>query len=188
MSKGSAIAELAKGLERQSGSDEARTGAVLENPEEAAFAAELDLFKDQPIAPPKRGPGRPVGAADRSTVQLSAWMRAKGYRDPAEFLGAIVSMPLGDLIKLLPGSDAVEAVKLQVRAAEVLMPYVHRKRPIEVEHTGEGQRPLIIMHDDLRAMSLRGDGAMSIHDGEGNQTLINAVASGSQNRRSHDGE
>jgi hypothetical protein len=190
MSKGSAISELAKRLKADPGSDDARTDLAPGNVAdegEVAFEAEIDLFRESAIAPPRRKPGRPAGAQDRSTVQLAAWMRAKGYRDPAEFLASIVSMDLHDLEKLVDGkTPAVDALRIQVQAAKELMPYVHRKRPIEVEHTGDGARPLIILADDLRRVASRANGALSIYDGEDNQSLISRVANGSHDDGSHD--
>jgi hypothetical protein len=193
MTKGSALQELTKGITGPSASKSADLGSGGAHPPGApeideaaeAFAAEADLFGGASVPAPKRSPGRPVGAKDRSTVQLQAFMRARGYRDPAEFLGALISMDTKDLSRALC-LETVDALKIQAAAARDLLPYWHRKRPIEVEHTGDGARPLIIMMDDKRAIAAKGDGAMSIYDGEENQSLISQLAGGSHDDGSHD--
>lgn len=187
MSKGSALQEMAKGLAADQGSGSAHTPPAPEIDEAAeAFAAEADLFGASAIAAPRRPAGRPVGAKDRSTVQLQAFMRSRGYRDPAEFLGALVTMDTKVLAKTLC-MEYLDALKVQAAAARDLLPYWHRKRPIEVEHTGDGARPLIIMMDDRRAIAAKGDGALSIYDNEENQSLISKLSGGSHDGGSHDG-
>lgn len=143
-----------------------------------AFGDEVALFADQRIAPPRRGPGRPPGSPNRATLQLKRLMLARGYRDPAEFLSALMSMDVRELAgQLRPDGkardvtfeQAVEALRLQVRGAEALLPYFHQKMPIAVEHSGESQRPVIIINDHHGAartalQGRQGDAAMSVHE------------------------
>ncbi len=183
--KSSAVADVAA----QAGSDQGR--AVSHTPAPAdgaagdlfAFEQEIEGLADQAIAPPaKRGPGRPPGSPNRTTLQLQRLLLAKGYRDPAEFLASILSMDVRALAGELsePSKDdddkdrvvmqvhRGQALQLQIRAAEALLPYFHQKMPIAVQHSGDGQRPLIIINDGPAAAPVvPGRGvAMSIHDAQ----------------------
>lgn len=181
--KSSAVADVAA----QAGPDQGRSVAHTLAPADGGqadllgFDQELSLFEDQAIAPPaRRGPGRPVGSVNRTTLQLQKLLMAKGYRDPAEFLASIVSMDVrvlaGELSEPRKADDdkGVEvmtvhrgaALQLQLRAAEALMPYFHQKMPIAVEHTGDGARPLIIIRDgeSVRITPAIDGRAMSVHD------------------------
>lgn len=109
------------------------------------FGAELDLFEQATIAPPK-GKGRPPGSPNRSTVQLQKLLLAKGYRDPAEFMAALQSMDTKELAEKL-SCGKLEAAQLQLRAAERLMPYFHQAMPQAVELKTDTPRKLIVMGD-----------------------------------------
>jgi len=206
--KSSAVADVAA----QAGPDQTRSVAHTPAAPEPGgdlfgFEQELSLFEDQAIAPPmRRGPGRPPGSVNRTTLQLQRLLMAKGYRDPAEFLASIVSMDVralaGELSEPRKADDdkGVEvmtvnrgaALQLQLRAAEALMPYFHQKMPIAVEHGGQVARPLIIIRDGDgpgRARVVEGE-AMSIHDAqevEQDQGLSGREADGSHGSRSFDG-
>jgi hypothetical protein len=204
--KSSAVADVAA----QAGPDQGRSVAHTPAPAEAGaqadllgFEAELSLFEGDTIRPPKRGPGRPPGSVSRTTLQLQRLLMAKGYRDPAEFLAAIVSMDARDLARELSEPMKVgdvtvlatslgAAVELQVKAAKELMPYFHQKMPIAVEHTGDGARPLIIIRDGetVRIQQTVDGRAMSIHDVEEvqqDQALSASGPAGSHGSRSHGG-
>ncbi len=203
--KGSAVADAASRLAEE-GTSVALTGGRAENPGgggEAdlflALDAEAGLFGGQTIAPPvRRGPGRPAGSPNRSTLQLQRWLQAKGYRDPAEFLASVVSMDTRELAAVLKGTragevatvtfdQAAEALRVQMRAASELMPYFHQRMPQQVEHRGDGARPLIIIADGAaggRSPS-GGDGAMSVFDHEEIQGLARHATDGSA-ATSHD--
>jgi hypothetical protein len=138
---------------------------------------ELQLFAGHRDAPPvKRGPGRPPGSPNRTTLQLQGWLRARGYRDPAEKLAAIITMDVRELAGALRSDgdarsvtfdQAHEVAKLQIRAAEALMPYFHQKMPVAVEHRGDGQRPVIIINDHgPTARSASHATGLSVHDAE----------------------
>lgn len=59
--------------------------------------------------------GRPVGAANRRSVELYQRLRDRGDVDPAEFCSSIVSSP-------------TEATELKLQAANYLLPYLYNKR------------------------------------------------------------
>ena len=145
--------------------------------EAEAFAGELSLFEGSDLPPPKRGPGRPPGSPNRATLALKRLLLAKGYRDPAEFLAAIVSSDVKELARAagIEGlKGRIELVKLRVRAAEALMPYFHQRMPLAVEHSGDGRRPVIIINDGgFGGLARRAfDGAaMSAHEVEQDQGL-----------------
>lgn len=162
--------------------------------EAEAFGEEIGLFGAMTVAA-RRGPGRPPGSPNRSTLALKRLLLAKGYRDPAEFLAAIISHDTRELAAALrpdqagkaPGvatfDQAHEAMKLQVRAAEALLPYFHQKMPIAVEHSGGAARPVIIINDAGFAAAARVaavDGTMSVHESVEDQGV-----SGSDGEASH---
>lgn len=189
--KGTALADVAA-LASNQGTGEARLRSETGEIDQGDLLGlrelddELALFDDQALKPPKRRAGRPPGSVNRSTMQLKKLLAARGYRDPAEFLAAILSMDLKDLTALL-GGDPAEAIKAQVKAAAELMPYFHQKAPVAVHHTGEASRPLIVVMDGPGgARSIGGaDGAMSIHDVI-NQQVIETGGARSHGAGSHE--
>lgn len=203
--KSSAVADVAA----QAGPDQGRSVAHTPAREDDGagdlfgFEAELALFDDDTIRPPKRGPGRPPGSVNRTTLQLTKLMRAKGYRDPYEFLASIYSMPTSELARALsePAAGDEEPVKvnrqaaadLQVKAAVAALPYAHQKMPIAIQHSGDGQRPVIIIHDGPAATTpgrvIEGE-TMSAHEAqdiEQYQGLSDGAPAGSHASPSHDG-
>lgn len=109
-----------------------------------AFGEELGALAGQAIAPPvRRGPGRPAGSPNRATSRVREYLMAKGYRDPMEHLAAVVAMDLKQLVEL--GLEVKDALALQVKAADALMPYWHQQQPKAVEHKIEGARPLFML-------------------------------------------
>lgn len=161
----------------------------------AALDAEVEAFAGQAIAPPRRGAGRPPGSPNRSTLQLQGYLRARGYRDPAEFLAATASMDARALAAALAGHNnpalvtfdqAIEALKLQRAAAAELLPYFHQRMPQAVHHTGDNGRPVIMIVD--AATAARGasrDGAMSAFDLEEIQGVSDDPAGSSHGDASH---
>ena len=87
------------------------------------------------------------GVVDRTTLQLSRFLRARGYRDPAEFLASIVSADTRELAQALGEEGLGGVVELQIKAAKELMPYFHQKMPLAVEHKGTAARPLFVIND-----------------------------------------
>lgn len=196
--KSSAVADVAA----QAGPDQGRSVShTLAAPEPAgdlfALDQELDQFARQTIAPvAKRGPGRPAGSVNRTTLQLQRLLLQRGYRDPAEYLAAIYTMDPVDLMRALGGPDHVDPTKvlaIQKQAAEALMPYFHQKMPVQVEHGGQVARPLIIIRDGegpgARARVVEGE-AMSVHDAQEvqpDQGVSEAEAEASHGSHSHGG-
>lgn len=179
--KKAVIAEIAADL----GGAMALAGAAPEGV--AAEDAAGDLFAsldDAAIAaggafkpPAKRGAGRPAGSPDRSTAELRRYLATKGYRDPLEFLASIYSADPRQLAADLAGhGDAekvgqdltTEAARLQVRAAESALPYLHRKMPLDVHHSGDGARPLMVFLD-------QGGGAAAPRGNDGSMSLLEDV-------------
>lgn len=134
------------------------------------FRTELDLFEGSTIAPPKRGRGRPPGSANRSTLKLQQHLMVQGYRDPAEFLASIMTMNTAELAREL-SCDKADALPMQIRAAESLMPYFHQKLPTAIHIKPDDARPMIVMSDTFN---------MQV-----NQTLSVEAAKGSHGERSH---
>ena len=154
----------------RSGEGEAELRAELDQ-----LDGELSLFEGSAVRPVRRGPGRPPGSPNRSTLQLKRLLLARGYRDPAEALAAIVTMGTRDLAgELRPDKradgvtfdQAHEVLKLQVRAAEALMPFFHQKMPIAVEHRGDALRPVIVINEGgtWPGASRDRDAGMSVHE------------------------
>lgn len=184
--KSSAVADIAAQLGNDGRSEphtpDAAAGDLL------AFGQELEPFAADMISPPKRGPGRPIGSKSRTTLQLSRFLQAKGYRDPAEFLAAIVSMNTTELAAELALEEGgrLEALKLQITAAKELMPYFHQRMPLAVERVGENHRPLFIINDGPAGLGARLADAverMSAHEIVDYQQVSDA-----EPVASHDGE
>lgn len=204
--KSSAVADVAA----QAGPDQTRSVShTPAAPEPAgdlfALDQELDQFAGHAVAPvAKRGPGRPAGSVNRTTLQLQRLLLQRGYRDPAEFLASIVSMDARELARelskpakigeaIVEVTSVADALDLQVKAAKELMPYFHQRMPIAVEHHGDRARPLIIIRDGegpgARARVVEGE-AMSIHDAQevqSDQVLSDGEGAASHADHSHDG-
>lgn len=154
-SKRSAVEETAKSI--KPALSEAHTPAAPNSgaDELDLFATELEPFEAGAIRPPKRRVGRPPGSPNRTTLQLQRLLLARGYRDPAEFLAAIVTGDprqlaadlAGKPLDLVTFAEALEVAKLQRQAADGLMPYFHQKMPTAVEVKGDAPRQLIVMGD-----------------------------------------
>lgn len=173
MAEKSALAKAADSAAE--GNSVARTPAPAGGSAEDAdlFGLELDAFEGATIRPAKRGPGRPPGSINRTTLQLQRVLMARGYRDPAEFLAAVMSMSTDELAKAL-GCKPVEALPHQLRAAAELMPYFHQAMPKAVEVKGDAPRQLIVMGDLVNGNVVT------------NQQVNHAVAEGSHDKGSHD--
>jgi hypothetical protein len=206
--KSSAVADIAAQLGADQGRAVAHTLADAGEGDQAdllrdveAFGEELSLF-DGVTVKPRRGAGRPPGSPNRSTVQLKRLLHARGYRDPVEFLSSLYTMGTRELAAALrpdqadkvPGKPTFdqqhEILKLQIRAAEAALPYLHQKMPIAVEHSGDGQRPIIILNDHHGLMQARGmvadDGTMSVHDVVEYQGLSEGTAQASDGSEASD--
>lgn len=186
--KSSAVAAVASELGCSAGHTPA-SGEIADQPDLLRdFEAETDLFADQPIAPPvKRGPGRPVGSVSRTTKQLQSYLVARGYRDPAEFLAALVTADTRELAAKLGIEDRAEVLKIQRSAAVDLMPYFHQRQgPTEAPREPQA-RPLVMILEAGAGSALRaGDLAMSINDVEQYQGHSDIDANASHGDASHD--
>ncbi|MGA8758557.1 MAG: hypothetical protein WB611_19995 [Stellaceae bacterium] len=121
----------------------------LEAEREEPDEAQGDLFAAPSRSLPKvaernRGPGRPSGARNKRTDQLSRWFIAKhGGRDPLEFMISIGGLPvlspgvLDGLAKLLGGVTKLDAMKIWISVNSTLLPFIHqRQASIEVRPPG----------------------------------------------------
>lgn len=104
--------------------------------------------------------GRRKGSKNRRTKDFERYILQNGNRDPALVLAEIASTPPEVLVQRSKHLDLEKhrlnygsAQALRMRAAEGLMPYMHGKKPVQVELTAEGDFNLIIpglnvSHDD----------------------------------------
>ena len=76
----------------------------------------------------RRGRGRPAGSANKRNDEVFDTLDRMGYKNPVVRLMEIVSADVRHL-----GCDVQDALKLQIRAAEVLLPYMLAKKPQEVQ-------------------------------------------------------
>jgi hypothetical protein len=149
----------------------------------------------QALTQPRRGPGRPPGARNRSTEDWRRYLLSK-YRSPLEALAEAYSRPVRDLAAELD-CKPIEAFAVQMRAAADLAPYLHGKMPVEVAFTG----PLPVLHlvapeDALRAFQAeQQDGPLldlsalePLAESEENQGVSGAGEKMSDGGMSDDGE
>ena len=118
----------------------------------------------------RRGIGRPRGARNRKSVDFERLYYAKGYKDPLLVLGEIISADpralqamaveqaaeLGlvkvrgsgeSAIEVIEVPTLLEVVDLQRKAAIDLAPYLHGKKPTQIEMVDERLPTLIIVTD-----------------------------------------
>lgn len=138
-----------------------------------AFEDEIDAIGGAIAPPRRRGPGRPPGSVNRTTLQLQRFLQARGYRDPAEMLAAIASADLHELARAMMGyapdftgpvmldPDIVsKAVGHQRAAAADLMPYFHQRAPARVDDAGKDEnatRVMIVINDSKVNVSSAGN-------------------------------
>lgn len=114
----------------------------------------------EPSSDGRRGPGRPKGATNRKSRDFERWYRAKGYTDPLQAMGAFLTsdpvelqawliehermvVPKGKA-RVLAVPSLFEIVREQMTVADRLGPYLHGKKPIQVEITDERLPTLIV--------------------------------------------
>lgn len=101
--------------------------------------------------------GRPAGARNKRDADAERWYFAKGYADPMQRLGELVSEDprvlqawyaehagLDSDGKRRTAPTLLEVVNMQIKAAGELMPYLHGKKPLEVLVTDERLPALMI--------------------------------------------
>lgn len=109
--------------------------------------------------------GRKPGSKNRRTKDFERYILQNGNRDPALVLAEIASTPPEILVQRSQAMDPIkkrldygQAQALRLRAAEGLMPYMHGKKPVQVEVTADGDFNLIIpgvnvSQDDARKLA-----------------------------------
>jgi hypothetical protein len=107
----------------------------------------------------RRGPGRPPGARNRSTLAMLEYLQGQ-YRSPLVALAETYSRTVDDLVGEL-GCKKLEAINLQVEAMKASLPYWHAKQPVAVQIDGKGLVTLII-ENAVAAGGEAGDGALLI--------------------------
>lgn len=110
----------------------------LEPCETGALDAPSPLAAALPSA--GRKPGRPKGSKNRRTEAVTAWLLTQ-HRHPLSVMMEAYSMSPSDFAKAIgipsPDSDTLlDIVKLQLRMAEAVAPYVAQKLPQAVQVEG----------------------------------------------------
>lgn len=130
-----------------------------------------------------RGPGRPKGALNVKTKAFQDYYAAKGYRDPLIALGEFVSANPLDLwswvrenavdmakaggfdVGKVPVPDLFAIIREQHACAVQLAPYLHGKRPVQVEITDERLPTLALvlgMDQTTFTQKLADEGALTL--------------------------
>lgn len=133
--------------------------------EEHAPSGFFDAVAD---AGERRGVGRPKGARNRKSVDFEKWFYAMGYTDPAQRLAEIISMDpralqqialedrkargetqqtgtKEDPVEIVQVPGLLEIIETQRRAATDLMPYLHGKKPTQIELVDERLPVLMVL-------------------------------------------
>jgi hypothetical protein len=108
----------------------------------------------------KRGPGRPKGSPNRKSVAFEKLYAARGFKDPLLVMGQFITMSPLDLQAWLLENDLAEVqmgkttkpalpqlldiIKEQHKVAGDLAPYLHGKKPTEIQIIDERLPQLII--------------------------------------------
>ena len=93
------------------------------------------LLEDSAGLEIKRTAGRPKGAKNKSTKEWIEYFLAH-HKSPLMFLGSIISESTEDLARRTC-ADRLDTLKVQVAAANALLPYIHQKQPLAVEVKSE---------------------------------------------------
>ena len=102
----------------------------------------------------RRGPGRPKGSRNQRQKDVAQWFTQK-YGDPLSVLGEIMTMPVDVLyqqMELAQGAKSSknqkitgkDAIQLKINAATDALPYIHGKKPITIDRTGNPDAVIII--------------------------------------------
>lgn len=89
----------------------------------------------------ERKPGRPKGAKNKSTKEWVDYFLSTVKESPLIFLGKLYAQETTLLAKKM-NCDREDALKLQISAANAVLPYIHQKQPIAIE-TGGDELPTI---------------------------------------------
>lgn len=110
----------------------------------------------------RKGAGRPPGSSNRRNTDLFDLAMARGYIHPFIRLMQIVSADPATMLGSTPKARAA-ALQLQIRAAEVLLPYDMAKKPQQIEVRGESLHVFVagklsdIKKGGIAGFSLTGD-------------------------------
>lgn len=86
--------------------------------------------------------GRKKGSKNRRTDDFSRWLLSHGPH-PGLFLTRMMARPT-ELLAAELGCDVKDAANLQVRCADILLPFHEGKKPVEVNVSGKGGMALVI--------------------------------------------
>lgn len=92
--------------------------------------------------------GRPKGVRNRKDQAFEDYFYAKGFKDPAIYLAEIYGADPLALRAMVPGATMLEVLELQRKCASDLMPYLHGKKPIDVNVRDERLPTLILVTGD----------------------------------------
>jgi hypothetical protein len=141
---------------------------------------------EEPQGP--RGPGRPAGAKNKRTQHWQRWFEATGSL-PLEFLAGVYRARTADLADELSTSTEA-ALRIQVQAAQAVLPYVEQKLPLAIEDAGDqGNRTVIVigqMTVEQKQQAGSELGWMLLDDSQQNQGLIDGEAAVSDAQSSDD--
>lgn len=94
------------------------------------------LFNDTSVlGQDNRGPGRPKGAKNKSTREWVEYFLNQ-CSSPLIFLGKLMTEDTASLARRMC-ADRIDALKVQVGAANALLPYIHQKQPLAIENVGD---------------------------------------------------
>lgn len=88
------------------------------------------------ILPVERRRGRPKGAQNKSTKEWVEYFLSQVKESPLLFLGKLYAMPTELLARKII-SKREDALKMQIAAANAVLPYVHQKQPVALEIASE---------------------------------------------------
>lgn len=113
-------------------------------------ASHLEVLDHARSAKASKG-GRRKGSKNRASKDFARYILAQGYRDPALVMAEIQSTPAEVLVERSRAMDPVKqrltygaAQALRLRAAEGLMPFMHSKKPVQVDVGLDGDFNLLI--------------------------------------------
>lgn len=80
----------------------------------------------------ERRRGRPKGATNKSTKEWVEFFLNRVKKSPLEFLGELYAQETDTLARKIR-CERAEALKMQIAAANAVLPYIHQKQPTAVQ-------------------------------------------------------
>jgi hypothetical protein len=150
------MAESAKGTKTAVDLVMEQAEPLLEEPEQLDL---LGLPVRATVDGAPRGPGRPIGARNKRTVEFAKFLLSR-YASPLEVLAQMAVAPAAELARALSCS-ALEAFQEKRHAAIALAPYLHERQPIAVNLT---DRKVVYLHIEVgdKPAELGDDEALTI--------------------------